>query len=162
MTSRARARAQAQVAEARRRAAARWRPRRPLSGAASAACRLLPHPDFTPRSANKSLRGQMAEKMSGKHKTETGADATARHVHVRWGKAGSLVMEIFWRARPTRGHRRGARGGRLRYGRHRAVRGEDLEHRDPQAPHGKGMAEEGSGSARRPTAERSTPSRPSS
>ena len=52
-------------------------------------------PDFTPRSANKSFRGQMAEKMSGKVNTETGADVTARHVHVQGVKAGSLVMEIF-------------------------------------------------------------------
>ena len=52
-------------------------------------------PDFTPRSANKSFRGQMAEKMSGKVMTETGADVTARHVHVQGVKAGSLVMEIF-------------------------------------------------------------------
>jgi len=52
-------------------------------------------PDFTPRSANKSFRGQMAKNMSGKVNTATGTEIQIKQVHVQGVKAGSLVMEIF-------------------------------------------------------------------
>ena len=121
-------------------------------------------PDFTPRSANKGFRGQMAEKMSGKVNTETGADAVRGARTSRASRPGRWS----WRSSGERdrrgGHRRGARGGRLRQGRHRPVRGEDFAtSRSTSATSARAWPRRRSGSARRsrPRA-RSTPSRPSS